>query len=68
MPSAAAERRMAEIETALPDVRFAWNGRVDGSHTIYYRIQGPNLIIEFSAEGSVGASGGSTDEEGDGGR
>ena len=50
MPPAAAERRMAEIEAALPDVRFAWNGRVDGSRSIYYRIQGPNLIIEFSTE------------------
>ena len=68
MPPAVAERRMTEIEAALPGVRFAWNGRVDGSHTIYYRIQGPNLIIEFSTEGSVGASGGSTDEEGDGRR
>ena len=66
MPTAAAERRTAEIEAALPDVRFPWNGRVDGSHTIYYRTQGPNLIIEFSTEESVGASGGSTDEEGDG--
>ena len=48
---------MAKIEAALLDVRFAWNGRVDGSRSIYYRIQGPNLIIEFSTEGSVGASG-----------
>ena len=58
MPTAAAERRMAEIEAALPTVRFAWNGRTDGSRSIYYRIQGPTLIIEFSTEGSVGASGG----------
>ena len=41
------------------------DGRVDGSRSNYYRIQGPTLIIEFSAEGSVGALGGSTDEEGD---
>ena len=58
MPAAAAERRMVEIEAALPDVRFAWNGRTDGTRAIYYRIQGPTLIIEFSTEGSVGASGG----------
>ena len=58
MPTAAAERRMAEIEAALPTVRFAWNGRTDGSRSIYYRIPGPTLIIEFSTEGSVGASGG----------
>ena len=53
-----AERRIAEIESALPDMRFAWNGRTDGSRSVYYRIQGPNLIIEFSTEGSVGADGG----------
>ena len=58
MPPAAAERRLAEIEAALPDVRFAWNGGTDGSGSIYYRIQGPTLLIEFSTQGSVGAAGG----------
>ena len=58
MPPAAAERRMAEIEAELPHVRFAWNGRTDGSGSIYYRIQGPTLLIEFSMRGSLGAAGG----------
>ena len=58
MPPAAAERRLAEIEAELSDVRFAWNGRTDGSGSIYYRIQGPTLLIDFSTRGSVGAEGG----------
>ena len=58
MPPEAAERRMAEIEAELSDVRFAWNGRTDGSGSIYYRIQGPTLLIEFSTRGSVGAEAG----------
>ena len=58
MPPAAAARRLAEIEAELPDVRFVWNGRTDGSGSIYYRIQGPTLLIEFSTRGSVGAEAG----------
>lgn len=58
MPLAAAERRMAEIEAELPEVRFAWNGRTDGTGSVYYRIQGPTLLIEFSTRGSLGAEGG----------
>ncbi|MCY4374513.1 MAG: DUF3500 domain-containing protein [Spirochaetaceae bacterium] len=58
MPPAAAERRMAEIQAELPHVRFAWNGRTDGTGSIYYRIQGPTLLIEFSTRGSLGADGG----------
>ena len=48
MPPAAADRRLVEMEDELSDVRFAWNGRTDGSGSIYYRIQGPTLLIEFS--------------------
>ena len=58
MPPAAAERRLAEIESELPDLRFAWNGPADGSGSFYYRIQGPTLLIEFSMQGSLGAESG----------
>ena len=58
LPPAAAQRRLAEIEAELPDVRFAWNGWTDGSGSIYYRIQGPTLLIEFSTRGSIGAEAG----------
>ncbi len=55
MPEAAAERRLAELGDGLDQLRFAWNGPYDGSGSIYYRIQGPNLILEFSTQGSVGS-------------
>ncbi len=41
--------RMAELETAIDDLHFAWSGPVDGDAT-YFRIQGPTLITEFSIE------------------
>ena len=55
MPEAAAERRLAELGDGLDQLRFAWNGPYDGSGSIYYRIQDPNLILEFSTQGSVGS-------------
>lgn len=55
MPDAAAERRLAGIGEGLDQLRFAWNGPYDGSGSIYYRIQGPGLILEFSTQGSVGS-------------
>lgn len=56
MPQAAAERRMAEIEGERSRLRFAWYGPTDGSGPIYYRVQGPTLILEFSIQGSLGAT------------
>ena len=50
--------RLAAIESGLGETRFAWHGAVDGDGDVYYRIQGPTLIIEFSSEGGVGADGG----------
>ena len=56
MPDEASGRAtMAEIEPQLDDMRFAWHGGFDGSGDIYYRIQGPALVIEFSTQGGVGA-------------
>ena len=55
MPEEAAERRLAEIRDGLDGLRFAWNGPYDGSGSIYYRVQGPDLILEFSTQGSVGS-------------
>ena len=55
LDEASGKATMAEIEPQLDDVRFAWHGGFDGSGDIYYRIQGPALIIEFSTQGGVGA-------------
>ena len=56
MPQAAAERRMAEVEGEQSRLRFAWYGPTDGSGPSYYRVQGPTLILEFSIQGSLGAT------------
>ncbi len=58
MPNPSASLRLAEIESDLDETYFAWNGNLDGSGSIYYRIQWPQLIIEFSTQGRVAASGG----------
>lgn len=50
--------RLAAIESALSDTRFAWHGSTQGDGDVYYRIQGPNLIIEFSTQGGIAADGG----------
>lgn len=55
MPEEAAERRLAELREELDQLRFAWHGPYDESGSIYYRVQGPNLILEFSTQGAVGS-------------
>jgi hypothetical protein len=51
--SAAAPRR-AEIEAGLNDTWFAWSGATTApagrNVTAYYRIQGPNLVIEYAPQ------------------
>ena len=51
--SAAAER-MAEIKVGLAETWFAWSGPTtvapSGNITAYYRIQGPNLVIEYAPQ------------------
>lgn len=58
LPEESAQARMAEIAGDLEETYFAWNGAVDGSGPMYYRIQGPTLIIEFSREADLTTEGG----------
>ena len=50
----AATARMAEIRAGLADTWFAWSGPTTvtpGQNiTAYYRIQGPNLVIEYAPQ------------------
>lgn len=57
-PEEAALPRLAAIEATLDDTRFAWHGAIEGDGDVYYRIQGPSLIIEFWSEGGLGDEGG----------
>ena len=52
LPAASAEERMSEIATELAETTFAWHGDIDAARPIYYRIQGPTLIIEFATQSS----------------
>ena len=54
LPAASAEVRLAEIAAELAETTFAWHGEVDAARPIYYRIQGPSLIIEFATQSSQG--------------
>jgi len=49
-----AATRMTEIKAGLNDTWFAWSGDahpVSGANiTAYYRIQGPNLVIEYAPQ------------------
>lgn len=57
LPEESAQSRMAEIAADLEETYFAWHSAGEGGGPIYYRIQGPTLIIEFSNE-DVAAAGG----------
>ena len=50
----AAAARMAEIKAGLNETWFAWSGPTTVSPgrngTAYYRIQGPNLVIEYAPQ------------------
>ncbi len=50
----AAAARMAEIRAGLADTWFAWSGPTDVTPgrniSAYYRIQGPNLVIEYAPQ------------------
>lgn len=54
LPAASSEVRMAEIAAELGNTHFAWHGDIDAGRPIYYRIQGPTLIIEFATQSSRG--------------
>jgi hypothetical protein len=50
----AADARLAEIKAGLNETWFAWSGPTTVSPgrngTAYYRIQGPNLVIEYAPQ------------------
>jgi hypothetical protein len=48
-----AEPRMAELKSHLNDTYFAWSGPTTSGSVIYYRIQGPTLVIEYAPQKSV---------------
>jgi hypothetical protein len=48
---AAAAPKMAEIKSRLSDTYFAWSGPTTNGSAAYFRIQGPNVEIEYAPIG-----------------
>jgi hypothetical protein len=49
----AASKRMAEIKTQLGETYFAWSGPTEKGSAVYFRVQGPTLLIEYAPQGDV---------------
>jgi len=49
----AAAKKMAEVKANLNETYFAWSGPTTKGSVMYYRIQGPTLLIEFSPQGNT---------------
>ena len=49
-----AAHRMAEIEASFSDVSVAWMGSTTPGESMYYRIQGSGVLVEFDHTSSVG--------------
>ena len=52
----AAARKMAEIKANLAETYFAWAGSTTSGSPVYFRIQGPAVLIEYAPQGQGAAS------------
>jgi len=48
-----AAARMTELKSKVDDTWFAWSGPTKEGSVIYYRVQGPTLVIEFAHQGGT---------------
>lgn len=53
LPSDAAAKRLAAIKEKIDDTHFAWYGPTKNGDAAYYRIQGPNVLIEYAPQGGT---------------
>lgn len=53
LPKDAATRRLAALKTKVDDTYFVWYGPTKNGSAVYYRIQGPTLVIEYAPQGST---------------
>jgi hypothetical protein len=49
----AASSKMTEIKAGLPRTYFAWSGATTNGGLMYYRIQGPTIVIEYAPQRDV---------------
>jgi hypothetical protein len=53
LPEDSAASRMAAIKAKIDDTHFAWYGPTANGSAAYFRIQSPNLLIEYAPQGST---------------
>jgi hypothetical protein len=53
LPADAAASRLAAIKDKLDDTHFVWYGPTTNGSAVYYRIQGPALLIEYAPQGGT---------------
>ena len=53
----AAATQLATFTTDLPDTSFAWSGGVSQGSTVYFRVTGPHVLIEYADQGSANGPG-----------
>ena len=51
---AAAQAKMADIKAHIAETYFAWSGDTAVGSSVYFRITGPTVLIEFANQGSLG--------------
>jgi hypothetical protein len=49
----AAKSRMAEIKDQIAETYFAWSGPTAKGSAVYFRVQGPSVVIEYAPQGST---------------
>jgi hypothetical protein len=53
LPKDAAASRLAALKAKIDDTYFAWYGPTTNGSAVYYRIQGPTLLIEYAPQGGT---------------
>ncbi len=53
VPEESASARLAQIKSKLNDTYFAWSGPTTRGSAVYFRIQGPTLVIEYAPQGGT---------------
>ncbi len=48
LPRKYAQKRQSEINTSLDETYFGWWGKTETGSAVYFRVQGPKVLIEFA--------------------
>lgn len=45
---------MAAIKEKIGETYFAWSGPTEKGKAVYFRVQGPAVVIEYAPQGGTG--------------